>query len=854
MALLADVPGYVVTQYSGDSVRFDADSNVLALRGSPQVAREGYRLVADTSIIYDRLRAEACGYGDPVLSAAEMSHPLASDTVCFDVERKTAFARGAQTTVDEGASWIVRGDVYYAAGAAYSHRAMFTDCDEEEPHYHFGARVLKVVRGNVMVARDVTLNFGDVPVFWLPFMVQSLSRGRRSGILMPRFGINDIARNSARHNRRIEDVGVYWAINDYMGAEVAMDWFSDNWTALRGSLDYNWTRRFLRGGITWRQFWKDEGGREFTVASRNQWQPDERTHINATANYSTSSSFVQSRSFDPRELNRSIDSYASVRRRFDWGSTSLGISRKQFLSDNTVNWQLPSLNVNFSPVTLFEALPGEDRWYSNASWQGGADLKVDRTDVGAESMNLRAQSRRRVTSGLRSTFSMGPVSWSQNANFDEETRSERVLPGDSLAPLPAFSEQRGRWNTSVNFQQRLVGTSTFTPGVALGSEFIRNETTANSTVSAPLRLDFNATLRTDLFGFWGGIGPVERMRHRISPTIRYNYSPEARADSVQRVAFTRVGVAEQNRLSIGLSQTFEARYRTVASDTAGAGEPGDTTRAGTGGGQAQEPRRRQQTPTVKLLSISTNAVVYDFVRAREQGDGVVTTQLRNSVQSDLLRGLQLSFTHDLFETTAAADAGDTSRRFAPHLSRLNASFSLNGNSWLFRILRLGSSDSMPSGEGSPPIQSEDVTDGGPAVDRTESEYGLIGTSRRTAPGAPRGAAGAWNASFNYTLSRPRPGVSSTGNQMVTGNVSFQPTQNWTLRWNTGYSFSNSQFTDHILTLTRSLHDWDANFDFVKAQNGNFSFQFRVHLRANPDIKLDYSQNDVRGGGRVPPPR
>jgi hypothetical protein len=65
-----------------------------------------------------------------------------------------------------------------------------------------------------------------------------------------------------------------------------------------------------------------------------------------------------------------------------------------------------------------------------------------------------------------------------------------------------------------------------------------------------------------------------------------------------------------------------------------------------------------------------------------------------------------------------------------------------------------------------------------------------------------------------------------------------------VQWNTGYNFSQGEFTDHILTLTRQLHDWDANFDFVKTQTGNFSFQFRVHLRANPDIKLDYEQRDL----------
>ena len=77
--------------------------------------------------------------------------------------------------------------------------------------------------------------------------------------------------------------------------------------------------------------------------------------------------------------------------------------------------------------------------------------------------------------------------------------------------------------------------------------------------------------------------------------------------------------------------------------------------------------------------------------------------------------------------------------------------------------------------------------------------------------------------------------------MVTTNFTFQPTAQWNVNWSTGYSFSTKNFTDHILTFTRQMHDWDANFDFMKAQNGNFSFQFRVKLRANPDIKFDYQQ-------------
>jgi hypothetical protein len=272
---------------------------------------------------------------------------------------------------------------------------------------------------------------------------------------------------------------------------------------------------------------------------------------------------------------------------------------------------------------------------------------------------------------------------------------------------------------------------------------------------------------------------------------------------------------------------------------------------------ATGPRRREQVAPVSLVSISTDVIAYDFVQARD-GYGLVTTQLSNSIQSELLRGLQLSITHDLFrpETTLPGDtlAGTqpvtVPREFAPHLSRVNTSFSLNSDSWIFRLLRLGRGDAPDEDtpgreqEGVPGYDDEDPMMGGPPVDQSQTEYGMIGTSRRVTT-TQRGPVGAWNASFNYSLDRPRD-PALRGNQMITSNFTYQPTENWSLRWSTGYSFTTGQFTDHILSLSRTLHDWDANFDFVKAQNGNFTFQFRVALRANPDIKLEHLQRDAQG--------
>ncbi|HSJ08435.1 MAG TPA: putative LPS assembly protein LptD, partial [Longimicrobiales bacterium] len=604
--------------------------------------------------------------------------------------------------------------------------------------------------------------------------------------------------------------------------------------------------------VTYRKFWKQEGGSDFTIATDNSWEPDERTRLGINGEYTTSTEFVRQRTFDPAEVNRNIASFGSLRRTFDWGGVSLGVSRRQQLSDNTVTTVLPNLDVTFSPVTLFEALPGEERFYSNVTWSGSATSRIEHRGIDLALAPNSMQAGRTATAGGSSSFNMGDLGLRQQFNYNEQRRDEReVLREDStLHTLPGVRDQRGTWSASVNYTQRLIGNTRLTPNLSMDGEFVSNEASEFRTVTAPLRARFGASLATEIYGFWPGAGPFERLRHKISPSLDYSYSPEAKADSIQRAVFSGAGVAEQNQIRFGFSQTFEAKYKSRPED--------DEAEAGTRGEQAAADsaqdglRRRQQSAVINLLSINTEAIGYDFVQARERGDGITTASLTNTIQSDLLRGLQLTVTHDLFRSTAEEGApisqdGPIQREFAPHLSSLNTGFSLNGGSWLFRLLRLGAGDTVPTDRSAAPMQAGNPMAAGPAVDRTESEYGMVGTSRRTAPGAPRGAVGSWNANFTYTLARSREEVPDGRNeQMVKGDFTFQPTANWAVTWRTGYTFEKSQFTDHVLTLSRTLHDWDANFDFVKAQNGNFSFQFRVHLRANPDIKLDYSQSDAQG--------
>jgi hypothetical protein len=863
MALLR-LPGYIVTEYKADSASFASDSSRLRLNRQAQVVREGQVILADSSIVFDQNTAVACAKGAPTVTGAGES-PLKADSLCYNVDTRRGQAFSVVTEITEGANWIIRSDQSFVVGETlYSHDGTFTDCSLEEPHYHFGAGELKYIGRDIIVARNVTLNFRDVPVFWLPFFVQSTKQGRRSGILTPRFGVNDLARTSTGYQRRIENVGVFWAISDYMGADLALDWQSQNFTSLRGTLNYRFLRQFLAGSITYRNFWESGGATNFTLTTNTSWQPDERTSLTGNISYATSTRFIANRSIDPRELNQQITSNVGVRRRFDWGNLSLSGNRRQSIQDNAVNLTLPSLNMTLNSITLFEADPGDESWYSNATWTASADGTRTTQSIDDATSSTAARGSADLNASIRSGFSLGRFGVNQNVQYTNSVMDAREFPGDtSLMALPRRELTRINWSTGISYQQRLMGTTTLTPGLSLRGELVEGDTTGGQRVAAPTRIDFSAGLRTDLFGFLPGIGPIERVRHRISPSLTYSYSPEPTVTQRQEDVFGIINVREQNRLSFGITQTFEGKPRLSAEDSAraagggipgiGGEEPGDSVAPQIAPQDtATGPRRQQRVQPITLLSISTDAVVYDWVQAREGIGGVQTAEIGNNIQSDLLRGLQLSFAHDLFEEHTDS-AGVMSRDFKPHLSRLTMSFSVDADSWLARMIGLGRSreeaqQQQQQQQDQQPQMAQDTGQVAPEIQDTGQQFGLMGNANDRM--APRMPTGTWRASLNYTMRRPRPGSAGLDDQMLTATMSLQPTAQWSLNWNTGYSFTRGEFTDHILTLTRAMHDWDANFDFVKAQNGNFSFQFRVQLRANPELKVDYDQRSLPGVERT----
>ena len=883
MQLLA-LSGYNLIQYRSDNATFETESKVLTLvsaSGNETVMnRDGMELAADSALIFDDNTGRLVSLGREATFTPEDGDPVLTRQIIFDLNEQRGTALDAQTQASVRAgNWNVRGDCPWVDGdLSYCHRMMFTSCDNEEPHYHFQAGQMKLYPGGTMVARDVTLYFGDVGVFWLPFIAQSTATERRSGFLPLQFSVNDIVRTSGGYARRVSNIGYYWAINDYADAQVALDWWSGNSIGIAGVLQYGWARQFLQGSVDYRHFWKVEGGSELAINTQHSWKLSERTQMRGSFAFASSNDFVRRNSFDPREITQSIDSKGGLERRFDWGNLSVGANRQQFLSDDRVVSNFPNVNLSLKPITLFSAPANRARIYNNMTWSARGNLSRSFRDLPAQNpdsaFNIRSADTEAWRGSFSSGLSLGALSISQSVNLNRNTTRDLPLNffepdtavgvgvgsvGDlnrpSFFPQPAedamdFTAEELTWSTGVNYQVTLVGSTSLTPNLSISGRSVRSDTSTvggGGFIAAPRRLSFGASLKADLYGFYYG----DRFRHKFSPTFDYAYSPETNPTDLQRATFGDRAIQPRNEIRLGLTQTFEKKVQDPAADSAAAQVAESRERD-----RSEGPRRLPRAETVTILAVRTSALTYDFVQASELGHftrGFADNlRISNQISSDYMRGLSLSVEHDIFDDAAGGEGGG--RGFAPFLSSANLSFSVSNQSTVFRWLRglTGGEEEEDTASRTTPAEEEE--DDEEALDPSGLETEDLGTSsvlarsddRRTSRrSSRRGGVGEWSASLSYSLARNR-GVEMAGNQMVQANVRFQPTELWAVDWRTSYDVMAGAFNDHVVRLTRQMHRWEAEFAFQQTATGNWTFLFEVALTDNRDLHFDYEQ---RTGGQ-----
>lgn len=915
MRVLLERRGYRVVRYQADSVGFASGTRTMTLAGDSSragVERDGTLLVSQR-IVYNDSTQLISAEGDTIVlrDPTQGDDILGLEQMTYDVARREGRTRDFSTTANSGEDWRVAAhraafasDSSGGRTTVYGRDGLITSCLDSVPHYHFMAGELKRVSNSVIVARPAVLYIQDVPVMWLPFIFQDIRTGRRSGMLTPRLGFAELVRNSPTYRRTVENLGYYFALNDYVDAQVSLDWrsraretdFDPGWTRLRGEFRYRWLDRFLNGTVAVSQNSLSNGSRNTALSWSHTQEFSSRTRFTTNLNYVTNTQVQRQTTLNPLMALATISSQANLVRQQGPFSVNLGGTQRQYPGRDQVDRSFPSLNVSSRPLTLGEwfvitpNLAVSNQEQLNRDAVGDFTWRYVPGPGGLDSTRLRRDSRNtNVTLGL--PFKVFDFQVQADARFTENANDfpERKQVPDPANPGQFIERVYARTflssadvNFNVGLPQFLQGTWNFAPTLALSNVdprglFVRSERTNGQWVSQSKRLTYGAGVSPTFFALLPGLGRVERMRHSVSPTLAWSYAPAADVSDEYLLALgdspdRYIGGLAQNRLNLTLATNLEAKLRPAAGDS------------------TAEDRK------IRLVSLQFTSLSYDFERARKTGrSGFATERLGYTFRSDLLPGFDLGVQYSLFQGSILSDTAV----FKPYRESVRFGFNLSQRSAVVRAVgRLfgASWAGAPGAAGAEP-EPEPAMGGGLVSSMDPSQAGIGSVTGSRGRGAvqeiPTGQG--FTANFSVSQQRQRPPV---GGNVITYDprqqceqllglpaydfcllqaeqqrptdvdqsggtaggtffrvppttsvgmrTSFNLTPKWSAAWSTTYDVERSDFAAQVVTLQRELHDWRAIFGFMRAPNGNFAFTFFISLKAQPEIKFDYDSQSYRG--------
>jgi len=922
MVALLKRAGYSVVRYQADTVGFTAASHTMTLAGGDStksgVQKDSTLLVA-TRILYNDSLKTLAARGDTIV----MRDPQRGEDVTgleemtYDLERREGRTREFSTIANSGEDWRVMAhraafssDTTRDRSTVYGRDGILTSCLDSVPHYHFLAKELKRVSRSIIVARPAILYVQGVPVMWLPFIFQDIRTGRRSGILTPRMGFSEVVRNSPTYRRTIEDLGYYFALTDFVDAQVSMDWRSraretaqdPGWVRYRGEVRYNWLDRFLNGQVSVAQSNVSNGTRNTSLSWSHTQEFSSRTRFSSILNYETNTQVRRQTAINPMAALATIASQANLVRQQGPFSVNLGGSQTQYPGRDQIDRRFPALNVASKPLTIGE-------WFvvtPTLAFSNSENLNLDavgdfvwRYGVGPGGLDsTRLQRNRRNTTLTLSTpfkiFDFQVQTGFAYSDAAEDFPSLRQMQ-DPADPTQRIDRVFARtflssadYTVSIGLPQFLTGTWNFAPVVSLSNpgssgSFVRSERTNGAWVAQPKRVNYGAGVAPTFYKLLPGLWRAEALRHAVSPTIGWSYSPTIDVSDEYLLALGEdparfIGGLAQNRISLGLATNLEAKLRRSADDTTGADDA--------------------EGPKIRLVSLQFTSISYDFELARKTGrTGLATDRLGYTFRSDLLPGFDLGVDYSLFQGSILTDTAV----FKPYRESVRFGFELNQRSavvrGLARLLGVAPAPVAARGAGAGDGGSRDAMGGGLVSSMQPGEQGLGSITGTRGRGGVQelNTAGGFTASFSVSQQRQRPPTGDvrvntfdpravcadliglpnydycilqaererptdaetppgTGGRTfvrippttsVGVRTSFNLTPKWAAGWSTTYDVERSQFAMQVVTLQRELHDWRAIFGFTQAPNGNVAFTFFISLKAQPDIKLDYDRRTYR---------
>jgi lipopolysaccharide assembly outer membrane protein LptD (OstA) len=481
-------------RYSADTIEYYAARESIVMRGKAVLKYQDSSLEA-RRIDYDSRSNIIEATGDPVLE--EEGQRMFGVDMGYDMDNGAGVVVDGSTKYDEG-YYVGRHIFKVGSDVLKVYRSTYTTCDLVHPHYSLRANKMKVYIDDKIVSGPITLYIGELPIFYLPFMVNSLRRDRSSGFLRPNFDIGI----DSREGRFIRGLGYYWATNDYTDFTFVGD-FNE-----RRNLRFNVANRYklryvLDGDVRFdlvRQF--DPHGFEWRIESNHSQQFSRTASLRSRLQFVSSDEAQQAinRSEDiQRFIDRRIYSTASYRQ--SWGGTSLSLSASRDQKLAVQDPRTPSVTMTLPSLSL--VFPRTSLWFGEA----------------------HSASERTVWERVLREITFAPNISANHTRSESDVQKRSLLTANSGA---GFSRQQKLGfldvNPSVNLRwnyQKEIENSVDTAGTGIVFTPARAEYRNEASMS------LSTGVGTKIYGtFRPRIGSLAGVRHTLSPVVSWQYTPK----------------------------------------------------------------------------------------------------------------------------------------------------------------------------------------------------------------------------------------------------------------------------------------------------------------------------------------
>ncbi len=805
-----------------DSLRFEIDKQKVYMYKEAEVKYEDITMKA-AYLEIDFPKSEVYATGVPDTTGKDQGIPdftqgalsFKSKEMRYNYNTKRGFIKTVFTKQDEGYlhGTVVKkmeNDVTYVQSGAY------TTCDlPEDPHFAFRFGKAKVIPGKRVITGPAFMEIAGVstPII-VPFGYFPSRSGRRSGILLPTYGETD------NRGFYFQNLGYYWAMNQYMDLTVQGDIYTHGSWAIRPTFRY--TKRYkYTGGVRFGYALNRIGSQDapnFQIKKDFEfhWNHSQDPKARPKSTFSANVNLV-SNTYNKYNLSSSVQNYlsntftSSVNYSTNFGGKvflTLNFNHSQNTLSKSINVAFPqiALSVNqFNPFRRKNPI-GNLRWYENITMKYNLDIENRYNTV--DSLLFKGNWLDSLQNGIRHSV---PVS-------------------ASIRVLKFFT-----WTNSVNLSDKMYF-------MTIRKYYQKDTIISSGRIILPgyksymvsgfanaVDASFSSSLNTRIYGMYTfKKGPLVAIRHMMTPTVSFSYTPDFGGS---KLGYYRYIENDTNTLN-------PQKYSIFQNGIYG-GPP--QFRAGVvsfvlDNNVEMKVRNRKDTVTgTKKFALIDNLSVrisYDLTK-----DSLNWSPLQLSARSTIIPGLSIQYgaqwdmyVHDSLgrrvnQTTLKA----TNRLLKFDNSSLDVGFNYSLTSDKARKKK-----PAPAAAGSPAAS----TSPGPETPQQKMEV-VPDYDYYVDFDIPWQFSVSYNFHYinSYTSAVYHNTDQFTQTLGVSGSLNITP--KWKISVTTGWDFTHGQLSYTSIDVYRDLHCWEMRFGWVpKGGQQNWSFSINVKASMLQDLKLN----------------